>query len=324
MKARNIIIGIVVLGLVWAAVFFIANNVVNTIDNEAELEAVPSPTQRPVREDVPELTASEEPTQDAIVEEVTDEPTEVSEATDEPTDEATDEATDAPTETAEPTERPTAAFTLQALEIASFQARQQDELEAEMAALAEQEPDDGEEEFLGTYPIRLAIEDLGLISPVLQVQTDANFDIVTPREEIGHYVLSSRLGTGGNTVMVGHVYPGRVFNVLLDAEIGQVVRITDENFEEHYYQITEIIRFPYEIGNAEDRELGLQYMHDTSEERITLVTCYPEFEWTHRFVVRAVPLDGPPPPTDDDGDAGDAGDDDDPPDLPPIDFDLDD
>jgi LPXTG-site transpeptidase (sortase) family protein len=245
------------------------------------------------------LTASEEATQDVIVEAVTEEATEVAQI-----------ATEAPTE------RPTAAFTLQALEIASFQARQQDELEAELAALEAQRPEGGEEEFLGTYPIRLAIEDLGLISPVLQVQTDANFDIVTPRDEIGHYVLSERLGTGGNTVMVGHVYPGRVFNVLLDAEIGQVVRVTDENFEEHYYQITEIIRFPYEIGNAEDRELGLHYMHDNSEERITLVTCYPEFEWTHRFVVRAVPIDGPPEPVDDNGD-GDSGE------LPPIDFDLD-
>jgi LPXTG-site transpeptidase (sortase) family protein len=301
MKARNIVIGIIVLGLVWVVVFFVANNVVNNIDNEAELEAVPSPTPRPTREDVPELTASEEATQDAIVEAVTEEATEVAQI-----------ATEAPTEA--PTERPTAAFTLQALEIASFQARQQDELEAELAALEAQRPVGGEEEFLGTYPIRLAIEDLGLISPVLQVQTDANFDIVTPRDEIGHYVLSERLGTGGNTVMVGHVYPGRVFNVLLDAEIGQVVRVTDENFEEHYYQITEIIRFPYEIGNAEDRELGLQYMHDNSEERLTLVTCYPEFEWTHRFVVRAVPIDGPPEPVEGDDDSGE---------LPPIDFDLD-
>jgi sortase (surface protein transpeptidase) len=93
--------------------------------------------------------------------------------------------------------------------------------------------------------------------------------------------------------MVGHVYPGRIFNRLLAAQVGQLVRVTDEHYEEHYYEIVEIIRFPYEIGNAEDRELGFQYMYDDSEERITLVTCYPEFEWTHRFVVRSVPIDPP-------------------------------
>lgn len=154
----------------------------------------------------------------------------------------------------------------------------------------------------GTYPIRLAIEDLGILSTVLAVQTDPNFDIVTPREEVGYYALTPKLGAGGNTVMVGHVYPGRVFNDLLDAEVGQIVRVTDELYEEHYYRVEEIIRFPYEVGNDEDRALGFDYMYDNSEERLTLVTCYPEFEWTHRFVVRAVPID--PPTAEDDVEAG--------------------
>lgn len=320
MKARNIIIGIVVLGLLWVVVFFVAEKVVNKIDNQTQLEVVPSPTERPVREDVPELTASEAPTQDVIVEAVTEEVTEVAQV-------ITEAPTEAPTEVAteEPTARPTAAFTLQPLEIASFQAQQQDELDAELAQQEAQKTPEVKQQNLGTYPIRLAIEALGVIAPVLQVQTDPNFDIVTPRDEIGHYALSARLGAGGNTIMVGHVYPGRVFNKLLDAKIGQIVRVTDENFDEHYYKISEIIRFPYETGDEEDRQLGLQYMYDNSEERITLVTCYPEYEWTHRFVVRAVPIDPPSGAENTDSgsssgssDNGNNGDNQ----LPPIDFDL--
>ncbi|NJL92544.1 MAG: class F sortase [Anaerolineae bacterium] len=142
----------------------------------------------------------------------------------------------------------------------------------------------------GVYPIRIALEDLGILASVLVVQTDENFDIVTPREEVAYYALTSKIGGGGNTLMVGHVFPGRVFNNLLDAEVGQIIRVTDELYNEHYYQIEEIRTILYEEGTPEDRELGLAYMYDNSAERLTLVTCYPEYDWTHRFVVRAVPI----------------------------------
>lgn len=142
----------------------------------------------------------------------------------------------------------------------------------------------------GTYPISLAIEELGILAAVVVVQTDDSFTIVTPREEVGYYALTPKIGTGGNSVMIGHVAPGRVFNKLLDAQIGQIIRITDEKQEQHYYQINEIVRFPFEVGSAEDHQIGFAYVYDNSEERITLVTCYPEYTWTHRFVVRAVPV----------------------------------
>lgn len=146
----------------------------------------------------------------------------------------------------------------------------------------------------GAYPIRLAIEDRGILASVVVVQTDDTFNIVTPQEEVGYYALTPKIGSGGNSVMIGHVYPGRVFNDLLDIQVGEVIRVTDEYYNEHYYMVEEIRRFPYEVGTEEDRILGFDYMYDNSEERITLVTCYPEYEWTHRFVVRAVPIDAPP------------------------------
>lgn len=152
----------------------------------------------------------------------------------------------------------------------------------------------------GAYPIRLAIENIGLLASVLVVQTDPDFNIVTPREEIGYYALTPKIGGGGNSVMIGHVAPGRVFNKLLEVQIGDIVRVTDEHYEEHYYQVQEIIRFPYEVGTPEDHQIGFDYMYDNSEERITLVTCYPEYTWTHRFVVRAVPI---PAPDSDEGNA---------------------
>lgn len=273
MNRRWLIVAAFGLVLLWVVVFIATNDLLNSDGADVEIVV---PTQRPTREDVPELVAP------------TDTPSPEVDETSIATEEVAQAITPQQTPTEAPTQRPTPAFTLTSLEIARFQRDQQEDFMEEWLANAQTTLELPKDQ--GSYPIRLAIEDLGILAAVLVVQTDPNFDIVTPREEIGYYALSSKIGEGGNSVMVGHVYPGRVFNELLDAEVGQIIRITDEFYEEHYYRVDEIIRFPYEEGDEEDRRLGFEYIYDDSEERITLVTCYPEFEWTHRFVVRAVPI----------------------------------
>jgi len=265
MTRRRVVMFIVGLLVLWGAAFGITAFVVREFNREAVVETLPTPTMRPIRTDVAELRA--------------------------PTLTPTDSTLPTPTPlppTATP--RPQPVFTIPPLEINLFQRQQQEALDLSqpLPTVAVQRDQDG-----GAYPIRLAIEDLGILSPVLVVQTDPDFNIVTPRDEVGYYALTSKIGAGGNSVMVGHVFPGRIFNKLLDAKIGQVVRITDEFYVEHYYRIDEIVRVPFEIGTEADKELGFQYIYDNSQERLTLVTCYPEYEWTHRFVVRAVPI--PPP-----------------------------
>lgn len=264
MNKRWLVVAGLSLILLWVLVFVATNRLLNNEDAQVEIVL---PTQRPTRTDVPELLA---PTATLTPQ------------AEEAEEEATQEIAQAPTQ------RPTPVFTLAALEIARFQRDQEEDFMEQWLANAQTTLEIPRDQ--GAYPIRIAVEDLGILASVLVVQTDPNFDIVTPREEVGYYALSSKIGAGGNSVMVGHVYPGRVFNELLDAEVGQIVRITDEFYEEHYYRIEEIIRFPYEEGNDEDRRLGFEYIYDDSEERVTLVTCYPEFEWTHRFVVRAIPI----------------------------------
>jgi|GEM_PF-3720130 len=292
MSKRNIVIAILGLGILWILVFAVANMVISNVE-DADVSILASPTQRPLRTDVPELradtaTPTEDPDEVALAEDATAEATEefTEEPTAELTQEPTSEATEESTEEAEPTPR----YTLSALQFQQFQTERQEEFNEEyLASLPPVEIERDEDG--GAYPIQIAIQDIDIFSPVLVVQTDPEFNIVTPREEVGYYALTPKIGAGGNSVMVGHVYPGRVFNALLDVEVGAQIRVTDEFYEEHYYEVTEIIRFPYEVGTEEDRELGFEYMYDQSEERITLVTCYPEYEWTHRFVVRAKPID---------------------------------
>ncbi len=261
MRQRALYLGIftVTVALIWGVGYVLVNEYYLEQDNPL-ISALPTatPTQRPTRADIPELLA-ENPT-----------PTIPPTFTPPPT-------TPSPEITATP------AFTLEAVVINPLQPERLPTLDVTPEGAVTG----------GAYPIQIAIPEVNINAAVLVVNEDFNLDIVTPREEVGYYARTPRIGAGGNTVMVGHVYPGRVFNHLLDVQIGQVVRVTDENYVDHYYQIQEIIRFPYEEGTEADRALGLAYIFENTVERLTLVTCYPEYEWTHRFVVRAVPIPKP-------------------------------
>lgn len=268
MNKKTILIGVLGLALLWVVVFFAANQLINRdkddVPNNALIENIPTQEASPSATASPEALPTDEP-------EVSPTPTET--------------FTPSPTET--PTRQPLPEFSLPGLDLEGMQSAQARNA-TPFPTIEIPIDEEG-----GAYPIRLAIEDLGILSSVVAVQTDPSFNIVTPRQEVGYYALTSKIGGGGNTVMVGHVYPGRIFNKLLDARVGQIIRITDEHYNEHYYRVTEVRRLPYESGTERDRELGFEYMYDESEERLTLVTCYPEFEWTHRFVVRARPIDPP-------------------------------
>lgn len=263
MRQRAFFLGIFTISvlLIWGIGYVLIELFYEKETTLVSLNPTITPTQRPIREDVPEIRAGE------------------------------------PTPTTPPTFTPppgtptldvtaTPAFTLEALEIDPFDG--QPERLPTLEATPEANVPPG-----GAYPIQIAIPEANINAAVLVVGDDFNIDIITPREEAGYYVRTPKIGAGGNTVMVGHVYPGRVFNNLLEVQIGQVVRVTDENYVDHYYQIQEIVRFPYESGTQADRELGFSYVFENTVERLTLVTCYPEYEWTHRFVVRAIPIPKP-------------------------------
>lgn len=257
--------GVLVIGvLIWIIIFMVAQE---SFDEDSDFATAPTqtPTERPPREDVPELSI-DQPT-----------PTRAPSLT--PVPGVTEVAAEP---TIEPT--PTAAFTLSGVDFGA--PTRLPTLDSVGTPIIPEG---------GAYPIQLAIAERGVFSPVVAVQTDRNFDIIVPEEEIGYYALTPKIGAGGNTVMIGHVAPGLVFNNLLDVEIGDIIRVRDENFNDHYYQVHEYARFPFDQTDPENITLGMNYMYlEDGQERLTLVTCYPENTWTHRFVVRAVPI---PPPT---------------------------
>jgi sortase A len=106
----------------------------------------------------------------------------------------------------------------------------------------------------------------------------------------GWHHNSAPLGQPGNTVLNGHqnVF-GEVFRDLEDLEIGDGLIMYDENGS-HLYEITNK-EFLLERGQTnEQRETNAQWIQTTADERITLVTCWPYTDNSHRLVIVAKPV----------------------------------
>jgi LPXTG-site transpeptidase (sortase) family protein len=142
-------------------------------------------------------------------------------------------------------------------------------------------------------PIYLSIERLNLETQVFVVGLDAQGLIWAPEDAAGYYKKSARIGADGNTIIVGHVYPGRAFHDLIQADFGDLVKVTDHYYVDHWYQVEEIRLVPAENATQAQLEETYEEIFQTEGERLTLITCYPVYTWTHRAVVIAYPIDGP-------------------------------
>lgn len=106
----------------------------------------------------------------------------------------------------------------------------------------------------------------------------------------GWHETSAPLGQSGNTVMAGHHnVNGEVFRDLVNVEVGDKVTIYsgDQKFE-YVVDLKTIVK---EKGEPiEVRQRNAQWIASTTDERITLVTCWPYTNNTHRVIVVAKPL----------------------------------
>jgi sortase A len=112
-------------------------------------------------------------------------------------------------------------------------------------------------------------------------------------------LTSALLGRAGNTVLSGHHnIQGEVFRYLEDMEPGDQV-IVYAGDTPYHYSVTErhILK---EKGQPEDvRIQNAQFIMPTDDERLTMVTCWPYTNNTHRLVIVAVPMQPLPTPTSD-------------------------
>jgi len=154
-------------------------------------------------------------------------------------------------------------------------------------------------------PNRLIIPAVSLDAPVLEVgweTKEVNGQVVSSwivpdSFAAGWHTTSALPGLPGNTVLNGHHnINGEIFRDLEDLEPGdEIILYTGETA--HYYAVTErhILK---EKGEPDEVRLqNAQFIMPTGDERLTMVTCWPYTNNTHRLVIVALPIIPTPTPT---------------------------
>lgn len=138
--------------------------------------------------------------------------------------------------------------------------------------------------------LETAVREVGLTSVTAGDETYYQWE-VPDAYEAGWHFNSALLGEAGNTVFNGHHnINGEVFRDLIDLELGDTIVLYDR-YQAYTYTI-----FAIEILAERDQPLDVrlenaQWILPTTDERITLITCWPYTDNSHRLVVVAEPAD---------------------------------
>ncbi len=147
-------------------------------------------------------------------------------------------------------------------------------------------------------PTRIAIPTISLDAPITTVglqayesdgQTYYQWQ-VPGNSRAGWHSSSAKLGDSGNTVLNGHHnILGEVFRDLIELNKGDEIILYD--LEKGYsYQISDIVILEEQGQTLSVRQENAQWINPTDDERITLITCWPYTDNTHRVVVVAYPI----------------------------------
>jgi LPXTG-site transpeptidase (sortase) family protein len=158
-----------------------------------------------------------------------------------------------------------------------------------------------ESQSTGLIPNRLVISRIKLDVPIVPVgfQETASAGQVynqwlTPVQyAAGWHVTSALLGVPGNTVLNGHhnAY-GMVFKDLVKLQIGDAISVYSGS-QEFRYQVVSNMLLPERFEPLSTRIENARWIEPSLDERITLVTCWPQDNNTHRVVIVAMPISNP-------------------------------
>lgn len=162
-----------------------------------------------------------------------------------------------------------------------------------MADALKQKPVKGE-------PVRLVIPEIDLDAPIVDIGVEpieqngqTYYQWLVPDSfAAGWHNNSARLGEVGNTVLNGHhnVYD-EVFRDLVDLEEGDKIIMYDSEDQVHTYLVTVKEILPERGQPIEVRLENAQWIAPTEDERVTLVTCWPYTDNSHRLIVVAEPVE---------------------------------
>lgn len=143
-------------------------------------------------------------------------------------------------------------------------------------------------------PTRLIIPAINLDTPVevagWTVKKEAGVETSTwnvPDKAAGWHQNSALPGNGGNVVLSGHHNIGaEVFRYLIDLKKGDEIFLQADG-RTYRYRVTDHFILPERGVSAEQRQQNVQWIMPTTDERLTLVTCWPYTGNSHRLIVIA-------------------------------------
>lgn len=108
-------------------------------------------------------------------------------------------------------------------------------------------------------------------------------------EAAGWHASSALPGEAGNLVFSGHNNDfGQVFSQLIDLKQGDIIQLITQK-QIHTYRVSNKVLFQEVEINLSQRMENARWISPSSDERITLVTCWPKDSNTHRLVIVAAP-----------------------------------
>lgn len=151
---------------------------------------------------------------------------------------------------------------------------------------------------LSEEPIRLVIFSIDLDAPIvpakmrtIKFRGEKYQQWLAPEyHAAGWHTDSARLGAIGNTVLSGHHnILGAVFGRLVDLKAGDLIQVYSRDHL-FIYQVTNRMIVPEKYQQMDTRMANLQWILPSQDERLTLITCWPDESNTHRVIIVAAPV----------------------------------
>lgn len=146
----------------------------------------------------------------------------------------------------------------------------------------------------GQNPTRIVIPAIKLDAPVETVGWHTVDGVsqwdVPDTFAAGWLMTSAPLGKPGNTAITGHHnIAGEVFRNLVKLQPGDSITLYAQD-QPFFYEVASRRILPERGQSNEVRRANARWIQPTSDERITLITCWPYTSNTHRLIIVAKPI----------------------------------
>ncbi len=106
-------------------------------------------------------------------------------------------------------------------------------------------------------------------------------------EGVGYHVGSAAPGERGNVVMSAHGRPGGPFARLAELKAGDEIWLETSETNRHRYVVVEMATVQEVGASLAQQQEHARYLAPTQDARLTLITCWPPWAYTHRLIIVA-------------------------------------